>query len=73
MPIASNVTLEPGVTIHHPDLGYGPGDFPHSERAAAEVLSLPMFPELAAEQVQQAAAAVRAAAADQQNAATTQA
>jgi dTDP-4-amino-4,6-dideoxygalactose transaminase len=34
----------------HADLGHAPGDFPHSERAATEVLSLPMFPELAAEQ-----------------------
>lgn len=28
------------------DLGHRPGDFPHTERAAAEVLSLPMYPEL---------------------------
>ena len=28
------------------DLGYGPGSLPHSELAAQQVLSLPMFPEL---------------------------
>ena len=28
------------------DLGYGPGSLPHTENAAAEVLSLPVFPEL---------------------------
>ncbi len=30
----------------HANLGQGEGTFPHSERAAREVISLPMFPEL---------------------------
>ena len=41
------------------DLGYRAGDFPVSERVAAEVLSLPMFPEMTVEQVKTVAAAVR--------------
>ena len=45
----------------HADLGYGPGDFPVSEQAAAQVLSLPIFPEMTVEQVEQVAAAVLAA------------
>jgi len=50
-----------GSTIYYPyplhlqplyaSLGYKPGDFPHSERAAKEVLSLPMYPELRKEQI----------------------
>jgi dTDP-4-amino-4,6-dideoxygalactose transaminase len=46
----------------HADLGYSAGDFPVSERAAAEVLSLPMYPEMPAESVRTVTAAVRAAA-----------
>jgi dTDP-4-amino-4,6-dideoxygalactose transaminase len=42
----------------HADLGYGRGDFPNSERAAAEVLSLPLYPELTDDQVRTVAAAV---------------
>jgi dTDP-4-amino-4,6-dideoxygalactose transaminase len=33
------------------DLGYGPGDFPHSEKAAAQVLSLPLFAEMSDDQI----------------------
>jgi dTDP-4-amino-4,6-dideoxygalactose transaminase len=33
-------------------LGHGPGAFPHSERAAEEVLALPIFPELTDKQIQ---------------------
>ena len=40
------------------DLGYGAGQFPHSERAANEVLSLPMFPELTQAQCEEVAHAV---------------
>ena len=32
-------------------LGHKPGDFPHAERAALEVLSLPMYPELRKDQI----------------------
>jgi dTDP-4-amino-4,6-dideoxygalactose transaminase len=39
-------------------LGHKPGDFPHAEHAAQEVLSLPMFPELRSEQITRVANAV---------------
>jgi UDP-2-acetamido-2-deoxy-ribo-hexuluronate aminotransferase len=31
-------------------LDYSPGDFPVAERASSEVVSLPMFPQLTADQ-----------------------
>ena len=54
-----------GTGVHYPvalhlqkaylDMGYKEGDFPISERAAAEVLSLPMYPQLRLEQQQRVA------------------
>jgi len=35
------------------DLGYGPGSFPESEKAASEVLSLPLYPEMVDDQIEQ--------------------
>jgi dTDP-4-amino-4,6-dideoxygalactose transaminase len=53
-------TAEIGTGIHYPiplhlqkaytSLKYATGDFPHAEKAAAEILSLPMFPNLTEEQ-----------------------
>ncbi|MGV4791990.1 DegT/DnrJ/EryC1/StrS family aminotransferase [Rhizobium sp. F40D2] len=42
----------------HADLGYQAGDFPISEAAAREVLSLPIYPEMPARHVDQVAAAL---------------
>ncbi|MBC8031980.1 MAG: DegT/DnrJ/EryC1/StrS family aminotransferase [Pyrinomonadaceae bacterium] len=58
-----------GTGIHYPipvhlqsgyrELGYSAGDFPHTERAADETLSLPMYPELTPGAVVQVADSVR--------------
>jgi dTDP-4-amino-4,6-dideoxygalactose transaminase len=52
------------LTRAYESMGLGPGDFPIAESAAAEVLSLPMFPNLTADsQMRVAAEVIRAAAA----------
>ena len=58
-----------GAAIHYPKpihcqaafryLGYGPGDFPMAEQLAAEVLSLPMYPHLRAQQQEQIVETIR--------------
>ncbi len=58
-----------GVGIHYPipihlqeayaELGYGEGSFPHTERLAKRVLSLPMFPELDEDQIDYVVDAIR--------------
>ena len=45
----------------HRDLGYGAGDFPVSEAIAADVLSLPIFPELTDAQIDIVAGALAGA------------
>lgn len=42
------------------DLGLGKGSFPEAERAAAEVLSLPIYPEMGDAQVEEVAEAIHA-------------
>ena len=41
------------------DLGLGAGSFPEAERAAGEVLALPIYPELTDDQIEQVANAIR--------------
>jgi dTDP-4-amino-4,6-dideoxygalactose transaminase len=60
-----------GAGVHYPiplhrqpayaHLGYGAGSFAESERAAAAVLSLPLYPEITAAQLAEVAGALRAA------------
>ena len=38
--------------------GYKPGDFPQSEQAQEQVLSLPMYPELSQRQIEEVASAI---------------
>lgn len=62
-----------GAGIHYPvplhlhgalaSLGYRQGDFPEAEKAAAEILSLPMYPHMTAEQQERVAEALRRAVA----------
>jgi dTDP-4-amino-4,6-dideoxygalactose transaminase len=40
-------------------LGYKKGDFPVAEKCCAEIVSLPMFPEMTEEQIQTVARAIR--------------
>ena len=57
-----------GTAIHYPiplhlqnayaDLGYTKGDFPVTEKVAAEIVSLPMFPQLQADQQSRVASGV---------------
>ncbi len=63
-------TQDVGYQIHYPipihlqpaylGLGYAPGTFPHAEKACAEVLSLPIYPELPDESIGQIAKVIAA-------------
>ena len=58
-----------GCALHYPlplhlqkcydELGYQPGDFPNSEKAASQCLSLPIYPELTDEQIVRVAEVVK--------------
>src|SRR5271163_5137852 len=66
--IAQLAEREIETSVHYPTpvhlqlaysaLGYPAGTFPHAERACERVLSIPLFPEMSAEQVQYVANAV---------------
>lgn len=53
--------------LHYVDpychLGYGPGAFPEAERAAQETLAIPLYPEMAEDQIKTVASGVREAVA----------
>jgi len=59
--IASGTLYAPPVHLQpvYAALGYGPGSFPVAERLAAELLNLPMFPGITAQQQARVARAVR--------------
>lgn len=60
-----------GAGIHYPapvhltgafrDLGYAEGDFPHAEKAAGEILSLPLYPQITPAQQKRVVAELAAA------------
>jgi dTDP-4-amino-4,6-dideoxygalactose transaminase len=60
-----------GAGLHYPipvhltpafaDLGYGPGSFPHAEKAATEILSLPLYPQITAAQQERVVGSLKAA------------
>ncbi len=60
-----------GAQIHYPmpihlqgafaSWGWAPGSFPVAEKAAGEILSLPMFPEITADQQARVVASLRRA------------
>jgi dTDP-4-amino-4,6-dideoxygalactose transaminase len=60
-----------GAGLHYPipvhltpafaDLGYGAGSFPNAERAAGEILSLPLYPQITAAQQERVVGSLKAA------------
>ncbi len=70
----ANVGIQTG--IHYPipchlqpafsDLGYQMGDFPHSEKLAKQILSLPMYPGLTSSQVKDVVAVIASIVSEKQ-------